>query len=59
MNSRSSPAPGVGALTIREVRAKILHAPIPEQIGMSFGSLRRRSTALVEVESESGLVGYG
>lgn len=51
--------PSVDALTIRDIHTKILHAPINEQIGMSFGGLWRRSTALVEVEAEGGLVGYG
>ena len=49
----------MSALTIHGVRVRILHAPIAERVGMSFGGLHRRSTALVEVEADGGLVGYG
>jgi L-alanine-DL-glutamate epimerase-like enolase superfamily enzyme len=59
MSERLSSVPGEENLEIHDVRVKLLHAPIAERIGMSFGSLSQRSMALVEVESESGLVGYG
>jgi L-alanine-DL-glutamate epimerase-like enolase superfamily enzyme len=46
-------------LTIADVRVRILSAPVEAEVVMSFGALAARSMALVEVESASGLVGYG
>jgi L-alanine-DL-glutamate epimerase-like enolase superfamily enzyme len=44
---------------IVDVRVRILRAPLEQPILMSFGALGSRRMALVEVESDRGLVGYG
>jgi D-galactarolactone cycloisomerase len=48
-------------MKIREVRARWLHCPIPEaqQHVSDFGRIESFDMALVSVEVESGLVGYG
>jgi L-alanine-DL-glutamate epimerase-like enolase superfamily enzyme len=46
-------------LIITDVRTKILRASLDEGIGMSFGRLNQRAMALIEIEAESGLIGYG
>lgn len=59
MSSERSPYIEADGLTIREVHIQILHAPLAEQIGISFGGLSQCSMALVEVKPECGLRGYG
>jgi L-alanine-DL-glutamate epimerase-like enolase superfamily enzyme len=49
----------MAGLTIREKGVRILSAPIAERVGMSFGGLSQRTMALVEVEFECGVCGYG
>ncbi len=46
-------------LVIADVRVRILSAALDEPIEVAFGAMRARSTALVEVEAVSGLVGLG
>lgn len=46
-------------MIVADVRVRILAAPVEEEVAMSFGALTRRSMALVEVETEDGLVGRG
>jgi L-alanine-DL-glutamate epimerase-like enolase superfamily enzyme len=46
-------------MTIADVRIRILAAEVEDDIAMSFAALGRRSMALVEVETEDGLVGRG
>lgn len=44
---------------ITDVRLRILRAAPSERIAVSFGELRHRSTALVEIECAGGEIGYG
>lgn len=48
-------------MKIRDVRVMLLSAPIPEdkQYTSDFGTVQTRSAAIVVVESDEGLVGYG
>jgi L-alanine-DL-glutamate epimerase-like enolase superfamily enzyme len=44
---------------IADVRVRILSVPLEQPIEASFGRLTARSSALVEIESTTGLVGVG
>ncbi|MGH2949695.1 MAG: mandelate racemase/muconate lactonizing enzyme family protein [Solirubrobacteraceae bacterium] len=46
-------------MIVADVRVRILGAAVEDDIAMSFGALPRRSMALVEIETEDGLVGRG
>jgi L-alanine-DL-glutamate epimerase-like enolase superfamily enzyme len=46
-------------MRIADVRIRVLEAPITDAISLSFGALQVRRMGLVEIESDSGSIGYG
>lgn len=46
-------------MKIADVRCVILRAALPVPIRMAHGMLEARTTALVEVETDEGLIGLG
>ena len=44
---------------IVHARVRVLSAPVSDGTAMSFGSLTRRATVLLEIETRDGLVGLG
>ncbi len=50
---------GAPGLRVRRVRAHLLVCELEEPLEFSFGARRERAAALLEVETQDGLVGWG
>ncbi len=46
-------------MRIRDLRVHVLAAPLAEPIRMAHGTMRARSTVLVEIEESGGVTGWG